>query len=150
MLFANLWDQKQRWNLRNPIYTLLTMRTPIWWLVVFRRKQYHSEIFSSFFTNEPEGTWEFLDKSEIRHCLNINITEDKLFMKFQKLKISISPDGVHPRVLNELQFAIVKPLTMILCTSVSNSTLPQAWKEANISAIFKEECKHFSGNGLSV
>ena len=57
--------------------------------------------FSSVFTNEPEGTWEFLDKPEIRHSLNINITEDKLLKKLQKLKISKSagPDGVHPRVL---------------------------------------------------
>ena len=100
------------------------------------------KIFSSVFTNEPEGTWEFLDKPEIRHSLNINITEDKLLKKLQKLKISKSagPDGVHPRVLNELQVVIAKPLTMIFCTSVNTGTLPQAWKEANISAIFKKGC----------
>ena len=80
--------------------------------------------FSSVFTNEPEGTWEFLDKPEIRHSLNINITEDKLLKKLQKLKISKSagPDGVHPHVLNELQVVIAKPLTMIFCTSVNTGT----------------------------
>ena len=108
--------------------------------------------FSSVFTNEPEGTWEFLDKPEIRHSLNINITEDKLLKKLQKLKISKSagPDGVHPRILNELQVVIAKPLTMIFCTSVNTGTLPQAWKEANISAIFKKGCNHVSGNYRAV
>ena len=80
--------------------------------------------------------------------MNINITEDKLLKKLQKLKISKSagPDGVHPRVLNELQVVIAKPLTMIFCTSVNTGTLPQAWKEANISAIVKKGCKHVSCN----
>ena len=107
---------------------------------------------SSVFTNEPEGTWEFLDKPEIRHSLNINITEDKLLKKLQELKISKSagPDGVHPRILNELQVVIAKPLTMIFCTSVNTGTLPQAWKEANISAIFKKGCNHVSGNYRAV
>ena len=45
------------------------------------------KFFSSVFTNEPEGTWEFLDEPEIRHSLNINITEDKLLKKLQKLEM---------------------------------------------------------------
>ena len=63
-----------------------------------------------------------------------------------KISKSAGPDGVHPRVLNELQVVIAKPLTMIFCTSVNTGTLPQAWKEANNSAIFKKGCKHVSGN----
>ena len=37
-----------------------------------------ANLFSSGFTDGPEGTWGFLDKPEITHSLNISITEDKL------------------------------------------------------------------------
>ena len=41
-------------------------------------------------------------------------------------------------MLKELSEALVKPLTIIYNTSVSLGTVPDSWKEGNITALFKK------------
>ena len=51
---------------------------------------------------------------------------------------SPGPDGLHPRVLKELSNEISKPLAIIMQKSLDEHTLPQNWKDAHVSPIFKK------------
>ena len=104
--------------------------------------------FSSVQTREPDGAWLLPDKPEIKKELILNITEDAIREKLNKLKINKSPgpDSMHPRVLHEVREALVKPFTTIFKCSVRTGTLPGPWKDANITAIHKKGDKHVAGN----
>ena len=54
---------------------------------------------------------------------------------------SPGPDGLHPRVLKELNNEINKPLAIIIRKSLDEHTLPQSWKDAHVSPIFKKGSK---------
>ena len=56
------------------------------------------------------------------------------------------PDGIHPRILFELREFISKPLLIIFQTSWETNNLPEDWKLANISAIFKKGKKSMADN----
>ena len=56
------------------------------------------------------------------------------------------PDGLHPRLLIELTDELVKRFQRIFTKSLAEGTLPQNWKEGNITPIFKKGQKHLQGN----
>ena len=51
---------------------------------------------------------------------------------------SIGPDGVHPRLLNELSNHLCKPQARLFNNSLTVGELPKEWKQGRISAIFKK------------
>ena len=104
--------------------------------------------FSSVFTKELDGMWELSNKPEIKTELNLDISKDAILKKLNKIKISKSPgpDSIHPRVLRELSQELVTPLSLIFETSVRTGTLPNAWKQANITALHKKGSRHVAGN----
>ena len=61
--------------------------------------------------------------------------------KLKKLKTNKSPgiDEMHPKMLRELKEEICKPLTIIFNKSLESKELPQIWKQAKISAIYKNK-----------
>ena len=59
---------------------------------------------------------------------------------------SPGPDGIHPRVLFELREFILEPLLIIFQSSWETSKLPEDWKLANNSAIFKKGKKLMADN----
>ena len=59
---------------------------------------------------------------------------------------SPGPDGIHPRVLNELADCISIPLSIIFNTSLTTGKLPKEWKQANISPIHKKGSKTLPQN----
>ena len=107
-----------------------------------------SQFFSSVFTREPEGNWNLPESKQFEHELQINLSEAAVHKLLSKIKISKSPgpDQVHPRVLSELKNTLAKPLSIIFNTSMRTGTLPQEWKSANITAIFKKGSKRVAGN----
>jgi hypothetical protein len=78
------------------------------------------------------------------------IIKDKVKKKLDKLNISKSPgpDGIHPRVLKEVSMLLCIPLARILETSNKTGLLPEDWKCANITTIFKKGNKKVAGNEL--
>ena len=106
------------------------------------------KFFASVFTDEPDGVWELLDKPKIKHCVELNITEEVVMKKLNKIRISKSPgpDGIHPRVLSELKSVLVTPLTLIFRASLEMDQIPDKWNEANITAFYKKGNKHTTGN----
>ena len=56
------------------------------------------------------------------------------------------PDGLHPHLLVEWTDELVEPFQNIFTKSLAEGTLPQNWKEGNITPIFKKGQKHLPGN----
>jgi hypothetical protein len=105
--------------------------------------------FSSVFTNEPDGEIPNIEPITIEHdCLEIFFQEKEVMKLLQDLNVNKSPcpDGLHPKMLKELSEALVKPLTIIYNTSLSLGTVPDSWKEGNITALFKKGDKSNPGN----
>ena len=106
-----------------------------------------NDICGSVFTqddNEEEAIGPFTDE----HMKKIEVTEEKVMKKLEKLKTTKSPgpDMIHPKVMFEIRESIVKPLTFIFKQSIENSELPQDWRDAHISAIFKKGIKKSPNN----
>ena len=79
---------------------------------------------------------------------NLEITLSLVKEKLKKLNPnkSTGPDGLHPRVLWELQDQICAPLTVIMQKSLEEGFLPQAWKDAHVSPVFKKGKRNLTTN----
>ena len=100
--------------------------------------------FGGVYTQEPEGDMPYFEERQYSEILsNINITEETILKKLKKIKINKSPgpDSIHPRVLREISDEICIPLKIILNISLQTMTLPDDWKHANVTAIFKKGAK---------
>jgi len=71
---------------------------------------------------------------------NIVFTEADVLSLLRKLNVrkSPGPDNIHPRVLKECADELVSPLYTLFRASLSAGELPQVWKVATISPIFKK------------
>ena len=56
-----------------------------------------------------------------------------------KINKSPSPDAIHPKLLHKVTSAIMLHLINIFATSIQTKTLPEEWKHAQVSAVFKKE-----------
>jgi len=83
----------------------------------------------------------------VLNFLNI-ISPVKVKEQLKNLNVNKSsgPDLVHPRILYELREELAYPLTKIFNLSIVNKTLPNDWKSANISAIYKKGKKNEVSN----
>ena len=72
----------------------------------------------------------------------------KLKKLLKALKIDKSPglDGVHPRLLKETSETICRPLTILFNKSLAKRKIPDDWKRAKISAIYKKGDKCSANN----
>jgi len=59
---------------------------------------------------------------------------------------SMGPDGMHPRVLRELADVIAEPLFIIFERSWSTGEVPEGWRKAIVTAVFKKGKKEDPGN----
>ena len=71
---------------------------------------------------------------------DFTVSEDVVKKKLKSLSITKSPgpDEIHPRLLRESADVLAKPLSMIYNSSIRSERLPEQWKDAHISAIFKK------------
>ena len=58
----------------------------------------------------------------------------------------MGPDEIHPRVLRELAEVIAKPLSIIYQRSLLTGEVPEVWRLANVTSIYKKGCKEDPGN----
>ena len=59
---------------------------------------------------------------------------------------SMGPDGIHPRVLRELAEELAKPLSIIYQQSWLTGQVPDNWRLANVTPIYKKGRKEDLGN----
>jgi len=59
---------------------------------------------------------------------------------------SMGPDGMHPRLLRELADVVAAPLFIIFERSWRTGEVPEDWRRANVTPIFKKGKKEDPGN----
>jgi hypothetical protein len=76
------------------------------------------------------------------------ITEDMIVKKLKNLNPSKAkgPDDVHPLILKATAETICLPLNVIFNQSLTTSKLPDMWKSANVTPIFKKGDRHQKTN----
>lgn len=100
-----------------------------------------NDFFASVFELEGDGPIPDFDTRQYNQELNhILVTEEHIKKAINKIKQSKSqgPDNIHPKFLKETQSSIKRPLQIIFQKSIDESTLPEVWKEANVTPIFKK------------
>ena len=72
---------------------------------------------------------------------DIDITIDDVYELLTKVNPtkSAGDDGIHPRVLKECASELATPIYMIFKQSLKDGSVPDAWKRATITPIFKSE-----------
>ena len=100
-----------------------------------------NEYFSSVFTRENTEAVPNLETKTTKFPFNPPIfSEQAVLEQLKRLKPSKSPgpDELHPYLLRELSKSLALPLSLVMQSSFEESILPQDWKDANVSPIFKK------------
>jgi hypothetical protein len=98
--------------------------------------------FSSVFSREDpsEGLPEFGKRTEELLC-NLSITEDVVQKYLEQLDPykSQGGDGLNPFVMRHCAESFALPLSLIFKKSIEDGEVPEAWREANVTPIFKKK-----------
>ena len=97
--------------------------------------------FSSVFVQESaENKPEFKKRATNDSISDIIVTEKMILDKLKKLDSSKSmgPDKLHPHLLKLTSKEICLPIKIIFAKSLSCGTIPEDWKKANVTAVFKK------------
>ena len=70
----------------------------------------------------------------------LNITENGILKLLQKINPNkaAGPDNIKPKLLNELATEIAPILTIIFKTSIETGEVPNDWRNANVTPVFKK------------
>ena len=79
---------------------------------------------------------------------NINISVSAVKKKIRGLRAesAAGPDGIGPRLIKELQEGLAPVLAHIFRRSLAEGRVPEDWKKANVTPIFKKGSKGDPGN----
>ena len=104
-----------------------------------------AEVLNNYFTSvftidNDQHKPIFQDRNFDRPLLTSNFTKDAVKKKLQQLKPNKSPgpDTHHPRIFKEISDSIAEPLSKVFNKSLDEGKLPNKWKQANITPIFKK------------
>jgi hypothetical protein len=73
----------------------------------------------------------------------VNFSEKDVRRKIRDLRTDAAsgPDGIGPMILQELEDSLAPALTIIFRKSMEEGGVPNDWKEANVTPIFKKGSK---------
>ena len=103
-----------------------------------------NQFFQSVFTIEGTGDLPDFDPYEYDTGLNdFEIEEETVKKTLQGLKMNkaAGPDGIPPSVLCEAADQLARPITLLFRKSLNDSCVPEEWKMAHVSPIFKKGSK---------
>jgi Reverse transcriptase (RNA-dependent DNA polymerase)/Endonuclease-reverse transcriptase len=105
--------------------------------------------FSSVFSDEEAGAVPRAEQNDVNEELqDIEITADKVRKQLKKLKPASAPgpDGIGSMVLRELADQIKDPLAAIYRKSIDSGVVPDDWKSAHVTPIYKKGSKSDPAN----
>ena len=108
-----------------------------------------NNFFASVFTKENLEDLPTVDEKPTVNLLEtVNIERETIRKHLSKLNTTKAsgPDEMHPKLLRELSEVIDEPLIFLFKKNVDEGVLPQSWKNANVTAIFKKGDKSKPGN----
>eukprot|EP00061_Rhincodon_typus_P008853 g31840.t1 len=78
----------------------------------------------------------------------VAITKEEVLEKLNGLKVDKLPgsDGLYSRVLKEIAEEIVEALVVIFQESLESGRVPEAWKIANMTPLFKKGVRQKTEN----
>ena len=76
-------------------------------------------------------------------CTVTDVTKGLLKLNANK---ACGPDKLYPRILKELANEIAEPLQVIFNKSLNEGKVPQDWKLANVTPIFKKGSRNLRSN----
>ena len=103
-----------------------------------------NDYFASVFTVEDRDNIPLAEQIftglESEGLSEICISEDIVFKKLNELNVNKSPgsDDLHPKLFFELRHQLVRPLTKLFKLSLETGIVPQEWKDARVSPLFKK------------
>jgi hypothetical protein len=107
-----------------------------------------NSFFSSVFTREDTEHIPAAPDMETNILEEVSITEKMVREKIRNLKTesAAGPDEIGPKLLQELEAVVALPLVDIFRESVRTGEVPEDWKRANVTPIFKKGAKTDPGN----
>jgi len=111
-----------------------------------------NRFFSSVFTRDVDGQDGGGERdnppNQPPRMGRMVITEAEVRKKIRKLRkeAAAGPDEMGPRLLQELENEIAWPLTIIFRASLVRGEVPDDWRTANVTPIFKKGSKADPGN----
>jgi hypothetical protein len=99
-----------------------------------------NNLFCSVFTVEGPGyEQETVFVGEVT-LNNVVFTREEVVEQLEGLNIykSLGPDGLHPRVLKETREQLADSLAHVFNLSMASGEVPDDWRMANVTAIFKK------------
>jgi hypothetical protein len=103
-----------------------------------------NQCFKTCFTREDTSNVPEPEKLTPKTILqSVNFCEREVRKKIKDLRkeAAAGPDGIGPRVLQELADELAPALAAVFNKSMEENTVPQDWKEANVTPIFKKGSK---------
>ena len=105
--------------------------------------------FQSVFTIEKDEDLPTMPEPELRLSLedfDIKVEEVKKLLKGLKPGKAPGPDGLNPKLLSELADIIALPITQIFKLSLATGKIPEEWRKAKVSPIFKKGSRLSANN----
>ena len=104
--------------------------------------------FSSVFTRENGDNVPKISNRTQKIISHLEITVKMVADELKRLNQykSCGPDQLHPRLLIELADIIALPITLLFNMTMKQGILPNDWRRAFVSPIFKKGSKHLPEN----
>lgn len=104
--------------------------------------------FASVFTREKDFTETTCPTTVQSTLQTVYSSPEGVFNKIwsTKARSAPGPDGISPRVLREAAHSVAYPLSIIYNLSLSSGVIPEDWRLANVTPIFKKGSKENPGN----
>ena len=108
-----------------------------------------NNFFKSVFTTEDSGSIPEMTDYNFREDLkDINIKEEEIQQMLNKLqpKKAPGPDGIPPGILSAAAKELTRPLSCLFRQTLDEGKLPDEWKKALVSPIYKRKGSKTSPN----
>ena len=109
---------------------------------------YFSSVFTAENKNNIPKAQHIFAGTDSEFLDSVKITEQLVKKKLDELRTDKSPgvDEIHPKLLRELSCELAKPLAKMFQKSLEDGVVPEDWRNANITSLFKKGNKSEAQN----